>query len=141
MPSSENRFLLEADGFTGLMATEVTAPGLKHTPVKYQPGNQLMPILVRGQGEVEEMTFKHARAVGSQGKQLVKWLTDHLRNRAVTTRNFRFLTMSEDGSTVAEEWELLDCMPTMYKPDQSSGTGTNVATFSFSIQPSHARLI
>jgi len=134
-PSSEARFLVEIDGVTGIVATETTPPGFKHTPVKYQPGNQHKPIHLRGNSEVEEMTFKHARAVNGVGLQLVQWLQDFASGDAVEPRTVRFITMDEAGRNPVETWQLRDCVPTMFKPDSGSGTGTNVATFSFSLQP------
>jgi phage tail-like protein len=140
-PSTENRFLLEVDGVTAIVAMEATPPGRKHTPVKYQPGNQSRPIHLRGNTEIEEFTFKHARAIGQVGQQLLTWLIAFDEGDLVETRNVRFITMDETGRTPVETWEMTDCVPTMYKPDSSSGTGNNVASFSFSLQPNNARLI
>lgn len=138
-PAAEGRYILEIDGMPAIVATEVTPPGKKHTPVKYQPGNEAKPLHIRGNYEVEEMTFKHARFVGQVGADLERWLDDWATGNFIVPLNARFVTLDEAGRTPMETWELLDCVPTMYKPDQSSGAGTNVATFSFSLQPNDAR--
>lgn len=141
MASAEGRFLLEIDGITAIIATEATPPGFKHTSVKYQPGNQDHPEHVRGNTEIEELTFKHARAVGPSGRELVQWLVNYANGLAVVKKNCRFITMDEAGLTPVEVWEMTDCVPTMYKPDSGSGAGTNIATFSFNLQPTYARLL
>lgn len=141
IPPAEGRFILEIDGIRAVVATEATPPGYKHTAVKYQPGNQSMPIHVRGNSEIEECSFKHARGIGQVGQQLVAWLRAFASGAVVERRNARFITMDETGRTPIETWELIGCVPTMYKPETSSGTGTNVASFTFSLQPSDARLI
>jgi phage tail-like protein len=140
-PPAEGRFIVEINGIRAIVATEATPPGFKHTPVKYQPGNQHMPTYVRGNSEIEEFTFKHARAVGQVGQQLVGWLRAWASGTAVERLTARFITMDETGRTPVETWELVDCLPTQYKPETSSGTGTNVAAFTFGLQPSDARLI
>lgn len=140
-PSAEGRFWLEGDGITAIVATEATPPGFKHTPVKYQPANQEYADHVRGNTEMEELTFKHARAVGPAGRELVRWLVDYAAGIRVEKKNFRFITLDESGIRPVEIWELQDCVPTMYKPESGSGAGTNVATFSFNLQPTYARLV
>jgi hypothetical protein len=140
-PTSVNRYILEIDGVPAVAATEATPPGFKQTPGKYQPGNQPNPTHFRGNFEIEEMTFKHARGIGQAGRELVRWLIDYSRGLAVQKRSLRFITMDETGRSPLETWECLDCVPTMYKPEQGTGTGTDVATFTFSLQPDDARLI
>lgn len=141
MATSKNRFLLEIDGITAVVATEATPPGFKHTAVKYQPGNQANPTHFRGNYEIEEFTFKHARAVGAQGRELVRWLMDFARGLVVVKRTVRFITMNEAGRTPVEVWECRDCVPMMYKPDEGNGTSNDVATFSFSVQADDAELL
>jgi hypothetical protein len=138
-PSAEGRYILEIDGIPAIAATEATPPGKKHTAVKYQPGNQPNPIHIRGNYEIEECSFKHARVIGQVGNALVAWLDAFASGDFVELKNARFITLDESGRTPMETWELIDCVPTMYKPDNVSGAGTNVATFSFSLQPTEAR--
>lgn len=134
-PSAEGRFILEIDGVSAIVATEVTAPGYKHTPVKHQPGNRVRPQHVRGNVEIEELTFKHARAINDAGLALLDWLVAFGEGDAVELKNVRFITKDESGRTTIETMEMTDCLPTMYKPESGSGSGTNVALFSFSLQP------
>jgi phage tail-like protein len=141
MASAEGRFLLEVDGITAIAATEATPPGMKHTPVKYQPANQEQPEHVRGNVEIEECSFKHARGIGQAGRELMQWLSDYASGLAVVKKNARFITLDEAGVSPVETWEMIDCVPTMYKPESGSGAGTNVATFSFNLQPTRARLL
>lgn len=141
MATSKGRFLLEIDGITALVATDATPPGFKHTPGKYQPGNQSHPTHFRGNYEIEEFTFKHARAVGTQGRELVRWLIDFAEGLNVVKRTVRFITMDETGRTPVETWECRDCVPTMYKPDEGTGSSVDTALFSFSVQADHAKLL
>ncbi len=141
MAVTKNRFMLEIDGVATLVATDATPPGFKHTPGKYQPGNQPNPIHVRGNYEIEEFTFKHARAVGVQGRELVRWLMDFARGIIVVKRTMRFITLDETGRRPVEVWECRDCTPTMYKPDEASGPSNDIGVFSFSAQPDDAELL
>ena len=139
MPSSENRFVVEVDGVTAITATQATPGGIKQTPFKHQPGNQPNPTHGRGNYEIEEFTFKHATAHGNAGAQLRQWLVDYIKGRSVTKRSVRFIVMDEAGRRPVETYELIDCVPTMYKPEQHTGSGTNVSEFSFSLQPDDVR--
>ena len=143
MTSSEGRFLLEADGVTAIMATDVTPGGFKHTPHKHQSGNQPNPDIGRGNYEIEEFTFKHATANGAAGEQLRDWLMTYARGGGgvAQKRNFCFIVMDESGSLPVETTELYDCVPTMYKAETHTGSGTNVSQFSFSIQPTDMEVL
>ncbi|OLE54590.1 MAG: hypothetical protein AUG51_07340 [Acidobacteria bacterium 13_1_20CM_3_53_8] len=140
-PSAETRFLIEIDGVTGIVATDATPGGVKHTPVKYKPGNARKSIHLPGDHEFEEFSFKHAEIINDVGRQLLQWLLDYSRGVNVTPRTLRRLRMDESGITPVETLELRDCIPTMYKPESSSGTGTGVASFSFSVQPDDIEMI
>lgn len=138
-PVAEGRFILEIDGVPAVVAMEATPPGKKHTATKYQPGNQRNPTILPGNYEIEECTFKHARGIGQVGLTLVDWLDGVSSGEFIEYKTARFITMDETGRTPIETWEMTDCLPTMYKPDNVSGTGTGVASFSFSLQPTDAR--
>lgn len=141
MASAETRVILEIDGVPAITAMEVTPPKKAHTPVEYQPLNQPMPELIRGSAKIEELTFKHARAVSQVGRDLVQWLDDFVEGIAVVRRNFRLITLDEAGRNPVETWELQDCVPTSYGPDSASNTGTGVASFTFGLRPTNSRLI
>jgi phage tail-like protein len=140
-PVAEGRYILEIDGVQVFAAMEATPPGKKHTPVNYQPGNQRNPQPLPGNFVIEECTFKHAMVINEVGLVLVDWLNGVASGDFVEYKNARFLTLDESGRTPIQTWEMLECLPTMFKPDNVSGTGTNVASFSFSLQPTDAFLV
>ncbi|MGH9944615.1 MAG: hypothetical protein ACRD9R_19895 [Pyrinomonadaceae bacterium] len=141
MPSSENRYLLEIDGVTAITATDVTMPGKKHTPFKHQPGNLPRPELGRGNYEIEEMTFMHAHGVGSAGEEIVAWMDAYLSGLLVEKRSARFIVLDEAGRIPVAVYEMIDCVPTMFKAEKHTGSGTNISQFSFSLQPTDMYMV
>jgi len=142
MTVSANRFLLEIDGIAGqIEVTEVNAGGITHTPHTYQPGNRPNPARGLGNFEVEEVSFVQARGLGTTATQLVQWLMDCLQGREIRKRNLRVITLDEAGRVPVETVEYLSCLPTGYKPDNFSGSSSDVATFTFTVIPEDMRVI
>lgn len=130
----ENRYLVEIDGVIAVTASEVTMPGIEHTPVELYVGNQPSPILVRGNFKVEEMTFKHASALNTTGDELFAWIRDFVDGVVLDRRTVRFVVLDEDGATPVDEYELQNCVPTKFKPETHSASGTGASMFTFGLR-------
>jgi len=135
----EGRYLLEIDGVTAVRASEVTMPGKDHTPVELYVGNQPNPILVRGNHKVDALTFKHATALNQTGEELFRWADHYMDGVDVGKRGARFIVLSEDGVSPVEEYELQECVPTSFKPETHSASGSNASMFTFGLRPTQMR--
>lgn len=139
MASSENRFLLELDGFGPISALDATMPGKTHTPVEHQPGNQAEPELLRGNTKTEELTLKHAHGVGNILAEFTAYFDNYIDGLRTDKLQGRFLVMDESGLVVQETYELQDAVPTQLKPEQHTGTGTGVSAFTIGLRPTRFR--
>lgn len=141
MPSREGNFILELDGFGPISATEVTIPSRSHAPWEHQPGNQPFPDLGRGNFKVEELTFKHAHGVGGVAEALSRYF-DLYEDGLVTEKlNGRFIVMDESGLIPQQTYDIQDAVPTQFKVENHSGTGTGVSSFTFGLRPTKFRLV
>jgi hypothetical protein len=141
MPSREGNYLLELDGFGAISATEVALPSKTHTPWEHQPGNQASPDLGRGNFKVEEMTFKHAHGVGQIADQLNAYFDDYLDGVRTDKLNGRFIVNDESGLVPVMTYEIVDAVPTQFKIENHSGTGTGVSMFTFGLRPTNFRRV
>ncbi|MET0626567.1 MAG: hypothetical protein ABW250_26770 [Pyrinomonadaceae bacterium] len=141
MPSSDSRYLLELDGFGPIAALDVTMPTKTHTPVEYQPGNVAEPELVRGNTKTEELTLKHAHGVGNVAENFARYFDDFIDGLRTDRLQGRFLVMDESGLVVQQTYEIQDAVPTQFKPEQHTGTGTGVSSFTIGLRPSRFRLL
>jgi hypothetical protein len=141
MPSSENRYVLELDGFGPISALEVAMPPKTHTPVEHQPGNQAEPDLLRGNTKTEELTLKHAHGVGNVAETFARYFDDYIDGVIVDKLQGRFLVMDESGLVVQQTYDIQDAVPTQFKPEQHTGTGTGVSSFTIGLRPSRFRLL
>lgn len=135
----EGRYLLEIDGVTSVRASEVTMPGKDHTPFELYVGNQPNPILGRGNFKIDALTFKHATALNQSGEELFRWADDFMDGIDLSRRGARFIVLDEAGVTPIEEYELEDCVPTSFKPETHSASGTNASMFTFGLRPTNMR--
>jgi|SRR5205085_10436811 len=141
MPSSDNRFILELDGFPAIAALDATLPSKAHTPFEHQPGNQAMPDLGRGNFKCDDLTLKHAHNVGGLDDSLARYFDLYTEGIITDKLNGRFMVMDESGLVPVKTYDIIDAVPTMFKPEQHTGTGTNVSSFSFGMRPTNFRLI
>lgn len=141
MATSQGRFIFEIDGMPAVVATEVTLGAKKQTPFKHQPGNQPNPDLGRGNFEVEEMTAKHAHGVGVAGEAFARYMDLYLAGLVTEKLNCRLLIMDEGGLFPIQTWDLIDCVPTSFKPETHQGSGTEVSQFSFGLTPTDQRMV
>lgn len=139
--TSQNRFIFEIDGMPAIVATEVTLGSVKLTPFKHQPGNQPNPDLGRGNFEVEELTVKHAHGVGQTEFVFGTYFEAYKRGIVTEKLNCRLLIMDEGGLIPIQQWDLIACIPTTFKPEAHTGTGTEVSQFSFGLTPTDMRLV
>lgn len=137
----EGRYLLEIDGVAAIRASEVTMPSKEHTPVELYVGNHPNPTLSRGNFKVGDLTFKHATALNQTGQELFQWADDYMDGVDVGKRGARFIVMSEDGLSPLEEYELQECVPTSFKPETHSASGTGASMFTFGLRPTNMRRI
>lgn len=141
MPTSENRFLLEIDGIGTIRATEVTMPDKEHTPFELYVGNKPNPILGRGNFKVNEMTFKHATALGQVTRELSQWVDDYTSGIDVAKRGARFIVLDEAGISPVDTYELRDCVPTRFKAETHGAANTNASMFTFGLRAEDSILL
>lgn len=135
----ENRYILELDGVAAVAASEVTMPGKDHTPFELYVGNRSNPILGGGNFKIGDLSFKHAHALNQAGTELFQWMDDYTGRIDLSKRNARLVVMDEDGQTPVAEYEMTECVPTSFKPEAHSASGTNASMFSFSLRPTDMR--
>ena len=135
MPSSENRAVVEFDGFPPIVALECKPPKKTHTNFEHHPLNQPYPDLGRGNYKCEEMTFKHAHGVGQALQAFSSYYDEYLSGRTVEKLNGRVIMMDEAGRSAETTYVLIDCVMTGFEPDNMTGSGTNVATATITLRP------
>jgi hypothetical protein len=141
MPTREGNFILELDGFGPISATEVGMPAKTHTPWEYQPGNQAEPNLGRGNTKTDELTMKHAHGVGGIAEQLARYFDDYVDGFTTDKLNGRLVIMDESGLIPLQTYDIQDAVPTQFKVEQHTGTGTGVSMFTFGLRPTRFRLV
>jgi len=135
----ENRYVVEVDGVSAVAASEMTPPSKDHTPVELYTGNKPNHTLSRGNFKIGDFSFKHAHALNQAGADLFQWMDDYTDGIDNTKRTVRIVVFDEDGQTPVDEYELQDCVPTSYKPESHSASGTNASMFSFTLRPENMR--
>lgn len=135
----ENRYVIEVDGVAAVAASEMTPPSKDHTPVEVYVGNSPSPVLSRGNTKIGDFTFKHAHALNQAGSELFQWMDNYVDGVDTSKRTARIVVFDEDGQSTVDEYELQDCVPTSYKPEAHSASGTNASMFSFSLRPTNMR--
>lgn len=138
--TSAAKYRIEIDGLPVIYATEADLPGKKANLHTHQPGNQVNPVYGPSTIEVEEFTFKHATGQGNVDVQMDAWF-DRFHQGLDTKRNARLVIFDKTGRTPIRTWEMLNCCPTMVKPESHSGNSTDTSLFSFTLQPEQARII
>jgi len=137
----EGRYLLEIDGVSSIRASEATMPGKDHTPFELYVGDQPNPLLGRGNFKVDVLTLKHAHALTQAGEELFRWADDFMDGVDLSRRGARFIVLDESGQSPVAEYELQECVPTSFKPETHSASGTNASMFTFALRPTNMRLI
>ncbi len=131
----ENRYLIEIDGIGQIQASEVTMPAKDHTPAELYVGNQPNPILLRGNFKVEDLTIKHASALGQTRQQFSDWLDAFAIGADLQRRTARMIVLDEDGVTPVDEYELQNCVPRSFKLETHSASGTGASMFTIGLRP------
>jgi phage tail-like protein len=133
--TSANRYRVEIDGIGTISATQADVPELKANLHQHQAGNQRAPEHNPSTYEVGEFSFQHATAKGNVDVQLVEWFRLVHVEGVVIKRNVRVVVFDHTGRLALRTYELRDCLPTQFKPQQHAGKSTDTAEFSFSLQP------
>lgn len=133
--ATENRYILELDGFGTIYASEATVGSKEHTPVELYVGNQPSPFLLRGNFKINELTFKHAHSLGSAADDAARWMDDYVDGIDVSKRGGRFIVLDEAGVTPIANWELRGCVPTKFQPETHGAANTNPSFFTLGLRP------
>lgn len=105
---------------------EVSGLGLEINVAEYRAGNSRdnAPIKVTGTYKVPDVTLKRG-VIGSL--DLYAWLNAVRDGSQDQLKTVRIKLMSEDRTTVAQEWKLSGARPIKYTGPSLSGKGTDVA--------------
>lgn len=128
-------YLVEVDGVAAVMASEVEIGGVKHEPFKINVGNRPNPILGRSTYEVEEVKIKNAYALNNEGESLFRMFETYILGTSVTKINMRVVALDQDGKTPVKTHEFIDCVPTMFQPENRKGDSKDAAYFTISFKP------
>lgn len=134
-------FLVEMDGVSQAMASEVTGIGLKAEPFKIGVGNQPNPILGRAGYEAEEVTMKHAYALGGTESEIFSWFEDFIRGDRTDKPTFRLIQLAENGYDTIRTWECTECVPTGFMQEGNKADSNDAAYFTLKFKPTDARLV
>lgn len=141
MPSTPaSKFRVEIDGFPTIYATQADLPEKRAELHRHQPGNQRSPEYGPSSVTVGEFTFRHATGHGNVDLLMMRWF-DNFHSGLEGKRNARCVIYDAAGRTPVRTWEMLNCCPTMVRPENHAGNSNDVSEFSFTLQPEDARLI
>lgn len=133
------RFLLELDGVVSIRATECTPPEKTHTVTKLWESNKPNPNLVRGNWEINDVTFKHAYGINNAAGAVFDWLNEFCNGDSVERRNCRLILLDEAGLTPIKTYEMERCVPVNFKPEGLNASGADATMFTFSLRPEDYR--
>ena len=134
-------FLVEYDGVSALEATEVTGIEKEHEPFELKVGTRAMPVYGRGKSKVAPITFKHAFALNTSGREIFDYFNLYTQGLTTEKRNFRVIQLQEDGLTPHGEYDLIDCVPVKFKVEDSKADSKDAAFYTFTIQPTDLRIL
>ncbi len=136
MPGAANGyFLVEVDGISIIEASEAEIGSPKHEPYKIGVGNRPNQYLGRGKYEVEEFKLKNAYALNREGEELFEYFRRYIRGLTVEKVNIRVVQMEENGLTPYRVHEMIECVPTTYKPEGKKGDSKDAAYFEMAFMP------
>ena len=105
---------------------EVSGLGMEITVAEYRAGNSMdnAPIKITGTYKVPDVTLKRG-VIGSL--DLYSWLNEVRDGSQDQLKSVTIRLMSEDRTTVAQEWKLLGARPMKYTGPSLNGKGTDLA--------------
>lgn len=105
---------------------EVAGLGMEITVAEYRAGNasENAPLKITGTVKTPDVTLKRG-VIGSL--DLYTWLNDVRNGAQDQLKNVTIKLMSEDRTTVAQEWRLINARPMKYTGPALNGKGTDLA--------------
>lgn len=105
---------------------EVSGLGLEINVAEYRAGNsnENSPIKITGTFKVPDVTFKRGLIATLD---LYEWLNEVRNGSQEQLRTVTVRLMSEDRTTVAQEWVLTNARPMKYTGPSLMGAGTELA--------------
>ena len=133
--TSSGYYILEMDGVSAAEASEVSGIGNKHEVFKIGVGNRPNPYIGRSKFEPNEVTVKHAHAMGSTGQEMFQWFDDYIRGFRTDKINIRLIQLGEDGFKTEVVWEMEECVPTEFMQETNKGDSNDAAYFTLKFKP------
>ncbi len=133
--TASRAFLIEMDGVSAAQASEVSGLGVKHEPFKINVGGRANPIIGRSGYEGEEVTVKHAYALGSTGQEMFSWFGDYIRGDRTDKLSFRLIQLAENGYSTENVWDLSECVPTAFMHEGAKADSNDAAYFTLKFKP------
>jgi phage tail-like protein len=133
--TSANRYRVEIDGMPQISATQATLPDVKANLHQHQAGNQRAAEYGPSTYEVSEFSFRHATGKANVDRALLEWFRAFNVDGVVDKRNARVVVFDHAGRVPLRTYELRNCCPASFKPEEHAGNSTNTAEFNFSLQP------
>lgn len=133
--TASRAFIIEMDGVSAAQASEVSGLGIKAEPFKINVGGRPNPIQGRAGYEPEEVTVKHAYALGSTGQEMFSWFGDFIRGDRTDKISFRLVQLAEDGRTSLNTWDCSECVPTGFMHEGAKADSNDAAYFTLKFKP------
>jgi len=132
-PYSQFNFRVQIDGGPNAENSmraafqEVSGIGMEVTVAEYRGGNfaDNTPMKVTGTYKIPDVTLK--RGVIGDLSTLYDWINQVRSGNQAALRTVAIQLISEDRSTVVQEWKLTNARPTKYTGPALSAKGTDVA--------------
>ena len=139
--TSANRYRVEIDGMPLIFATQATLPEFKASLHQHQPGNTTNPEYGPSTFTVSEFTFRHATGKNNVDRALMDWVRAFNVDGIEDKRNARVVVYAHNGRVPIRTYELRNCCPISFKPEDHAGNSDNTAEFSFGLQPEDFDLV
>ncbi len=139
--TSEGRFLFEFNGITSVRATEVTGVGVNHEEFELYESNKPNPNLGRGHFNCDTINVRHAHALNQAGAEFYRWMKDFIDGTNVERRGGRLIVLDEDGESLVQVYELINCVPKKMEADSMTAGGKNASFFKFQLRPEEIIII
>jgi hypothetical protein len=133
--TSANRYRVEIDGLPTIYATQADLPEKKAGLHEHQAGTQVLPEYGPSTVTISEFTFRHATGKNNVDRSLMIWFNSFNIDGLPDKRSARVVQYDHTGRVPLRTYELFNCCPSSYKPEQLAGKSNDTAEFSFSLQP------
>lgn len=133
--TSANRYRVEIDGMPVIFATRADLPDIKANLHDHQAGNEMSKEYGPSSYEVSEFTFTHATGKNNVDRALLVWFNLFNKEGVADKRNARVVVYDHTGRIPFRTYQLSNCCPSSFKPEQHAGNSNDTATFTFGLQP------